>query len=126
MKHARDLRPDLANLEPIRADDLRRKVVLEKILGQIGEAKVVIADLTGRNANVFYEAGIAQTLKNNVILLAQDEKDVPADLRPFEYLPYTNSEAGLEKLVVDLAETIRQQTPERPTNIQEDWGTPRT
>ncbi len=123
VKHARTLRPDLADLKPVRADDLHRKVVLEKILGQVGEAKVVIADLTGRNANVFYELGIAQTLKNNVILLAQNSKDVPADLQPFEYVPYTNSKEGLEKLVVDLAETIRQQPEEAPTMVLQDSGT---
>ena len=124
VKEAQKLRPDLANLEPIRADDLRGKVVLEKILGQVGEAKVVIADLTGRNENVFYELGIAQTLKDNVILLAQSKDDVPSDLQPFEYVPYTKSEAGLEKLVTDLAEAIRQQPLETPTSIQQDWGTP--
>ena len=124
VKHARTLRPDLAGLESVRADDLRSKVVLEKILGQIGEARVVVADLTGRNANVFYETGIAQTVKDNVILLAQNIEDIPADLQPFEYVLYEDSKAGRERLVTDLAEAVRQLPEETVAAVRQDWGTP--
>src|ERR1700756_2787292 len=58
-----------------RADDLQGGGhIIEDILREIAEAEIVVADLTGRNPNVFYELGIAQMVKDveKVILLSQD------------------------------------------------------
>ncbi len=41
--------------------------LLEKIKRQIQEADVIVGDITGRNPNVFYELGIADTLSKPVI-----------------------------------------------------------
>src|SRR4051812_3521616 len=55
--------------------------ILDKIREQIIEAKVLIADITGRNANVFYELGLAHAFEKSVILITQDEdEDVPTDI----------------------------------------------
>jgi len=47
----------------------------------IFRANVVGCDLTGKNPNVSYEAGIAHTLGKQVVPLWQSEADVPFDLR---------------------------------------------
>lgn len=63
--------------------------LLEKIRQQISEAKVLIADVTGRNPNVFYELGLAHALEKPVILLTQDQaEDVPTDIRHLEFIRY--------------------------------------
>ena len=63
--------------------------LLEKIRGQIVEAKVLIADITGRNPNVFYELGLAHALEKPVILLTQDQaEDIPTDIRHLEFVRY--------------------------------------
>src|SRR2546422_1068091 len=87
----------LAGLTPLRADDeFLTRSALEKILRGIAEAEVVIADMTGRNANVFYEVGIAHTVKENVVLLAQNvSSDLPFDLRHIDHLAYENHPEGL-------------------------------
>src|SRR5712691_7948729 len=60
-----------------RADDLPiARSILERILTGIRSAEMIIADLTGRNANVFYEIGLAHTCTKNVLLLAQAIEDV--------------------------------------------------
>jgi hypothetical protein len=67
-----------------RADDIAGPVggpILERVLRGIATAELVVADLTGRNANVFYELGIAHTQTKNVLLLTQTLEDVPFDLR---------------------------------------------
>ena len=105
-----------AGLEPVRADDVyRSSAVLEKILRGIGEAEVVIADLTKRNANVFYELGIGHTEKQNVVLLAQEIDDIPVDLRPFEYILYTTNESGLDALTADIARVLAALPSEPPS-----------
>lgn len=63
--------------------------LLEKIRGQIQEAEVVIADITGRNPNVFYELGMSHSAEKPVILLTQDPiEEVPSDIRHFEFIRY--------------------------------------
>ena len=102
-----------AGLEPLRADDIfTTGAVLEKILRHIAEAEVVVADLTGKNANVFYETGIAHTVKDNVVLLAQDIEDIPVDLRPFEYIVYEQDPDGLQILSERLGDVIAKLEPE--------------
>lgn len=54
----------------------------------IGQARVVVAELTGRNPNVFYELGIAHALGKPVVQLTQDIGDVPFDIRHLRTLPY--------------------------------------
>ena len=48
---------------------------------RINSARFLIADLTGRNANVFYEVGLAHAINKDVILITQSMEFVPFDLR---------------------------------------------
>lgn len=75
--------------------------LLDKVVSYIQEADVVIADCTGRNPNVFYELGIAHTLKKDVILITNDPIDeAPSDIRAFEFIRYSLDDhlGFLEKL----------------------------
>jgi hypothetical protein len=63
--------------------------LLKKVSDQISEASFLIADITGNNANVFFELGIAHERNKPVILVTQDNpKDAPIDIRPFESIQY--------------------------------------
>lgn len=63
--------------------------LLDKIRDRILEADVVLADMTGRNPNVFYELGLAHAFQKPVVLLTQDDvQDVPSDVRHFEFIRY--------------------------------------
>lgn len=63
--------------------------ILEKIRDQILEAKVVIADISGRNPNVFYELGLAHAFEKPVVLMTRDPiEEVPTDVRHFEFIQY--------------------------------------
>ncbi len=54
--------------------------ILDRIYNQIAKADIIIADMTGRNENVFYEAGYAHALGKPTILLTQHIDDIPFDL----------------------------------------------
>lgn len=72
-----------------RGDDFFSKNdIAKEIWSATYRAKAVIGDCTGQNANVFYELGIAHTLGKDFILLTQNEKDVPFDLRHYRYKHY--------------------------------------
>ena len=63
--------------------------LLKKISEQISEASFLIADITGNNANVFFELGIAHERNKPIIFLTQnDPKDAPVDTRQFEFIEY--------------------------------------
>lgn len=78
-------------LNCLRADDIwDDPAVIQDVFSLIYRSIVVICDCTGRNPNVFYEAGIAHTLGRNVILITQSKEDVPFDLQHLRYVRYTN------------------------------------
>jgi len=64
-------------------------LLLDKIIDSIKNADLIIADISGRNSNVFYELGIAQTLGKEVILITKDAiSEVPTDIKGFEFIRY--------------------------------------
>lgn len=78
-----------AKLEPHRADDLYRpSTIVNDIWAYTNRAKLLLADLTGRNPNVFYELGLAHALGKPVILIAESMDDVPFDLRALRVILY--------------------------------------
>lgn len=74
-----------------RVDDIfENKPIVENILNGITKSELIIADLTGRNPNVYYEIGISHSLRDqdSIILITQDIEDVPFDLRHLPILVY--------------------------------------
>lgn len=95
-------------MRTIRADKIySTQPIMVSIMQSINRAEVVIADLTGKNPNVLYELGMAHVLKDNVILLAQDIRDVPFDLTHLRVILYERGKEGALKLRSDLIETLR-------------------
>jgi hypothetical protein len=88
-----------AGLRCRRADDIwENPAIIQDVVSLIDRSKVVICDCTGRNPNVFYEAGIAHTLGREVILITQNGQDIPFDLRHLRYIPYLNNGEGRASL----------------------------
>ena len=71
-----------AGLEPYRADlDLTPGAITPKMLSELLSARVVIADLTGHNSNVFYELGITHSFARPLISIADSSRSLPFDAR---------------------------------------------
>lgn len=67
-------------LQPYRSDlDPTPGQINQQMLRRLLEARVVIADLTGRNPNVFYEFGIVHAFARPVIALADSARSIPFD-----------------------------------------------
>jgi nucleoside 2-deoxyribosyltransferase len=85
--------------------------ILERIYDQIAAADFVIADMTGRNPNVFYEIGYAHGRGKTCLLLTSNADDIPFDLKHHRHIIYGNSiqnlrqalERDLEAIKVELA-----------------------
>ncbi|GIL17270.1 MAG: hypothetical protein BroJett040_10210 [Oligoflexia bacterium] len=86
-----------------RADDIwENPAIIQDVVSLIDRSRVIVCDCTGRNPNVFYEAGIAHTLGREVILITQSEHDIPFDLRHLRYVRYLNNGEGRRVLVAAL------------------------
>jgi hypothetical protein len=95
-----------AGFEPVRADELfTTGSVVEQIWEQIEKAKLLLADLSGKNPNVFYELGLAHAAKKPVVFTASQVDDVPFDLRHLRVIIYEVREPEwanrLQKSVTD-------------------------
>lgn len=71
-----------AGLEPYRADlDNTPGAITPKMLGELLAARLVIADLTGRNPNVFYELGITHSFARPLVSIADAVTSLPFDAK---------------------------------------------
>ena len=76
-------------LVALRADEMAATgSITEQIRVAIQQSRLCVADVSGRNANVLYEVGIAHTLGKPTVLLTQDSDDVPFDLRTIRHIQY--------------------------------------
>jgi hypothetical protein len=78
--------------------------MLDRIFNQISKADIIVADMTGRNPNVFYEVGYAHALGKITLLLTQDANDIPFDLKHRQHTVYGGS---IELLRKELADRLR-------------------
>ncbi len=81
--------------------------IMTDIWSAINNAKLVIAECTGRNPNVFYEMGIAHSLDKPVIMLTQNMEDIPFDLRHLRVIKYDFTPRGTATLEEKLTLAIK-------------------
>jgi hypothetical protein len=86
--------------------------MLDRIYNQISHADILIADMTGKNPNVFYEVGYAHALGKNVILLTSIADDIPFDLKHFPHIVYGNE---IKTLRTSLARRLTHFLSSEPT-----------
>ena len=93
-----------AGLTPLRAKDVYgTQPIAKDIWDQIWQARLVIADVTSRNANVNYELGLCHALSIPTIIITQSMDDVPFDYKHNRCVEYETRKTGWEQR---LAETI--------------------
>jgi hypothetical protein len=84
-------------------------LVIADIQRQIRESRVVIAEITPVNPNVYYEVGFADAIGKPVILIADGGKlqQLPFDVRAFRTLFYENTIGGKNRVEKTLTEFLR-------------------
>jgi len=80
--------------------NLKSGVIIEQIYESIRNASLIVADVSGRNPNVFYELGYANALGKRYVIITRSRRDIPFDiehLRYFKYRPGSNEERLKER-----------------------------
>ncbi len=98
-----------AGLTAVRADAdiFGTGKIIDQVWHGINAAKVLVAELTSRNPNVFYELGLAHALRKPVVLVSSNEEDVPFDLQHIRVIYYTVTDPFWgSKLIEKVAENI--------------------
>jgi len=83
--------------------------IIDQIWNGITSARVLLAELTNRNANVLYELGLAHALHKPVVLVCSkaSEEDVPFDLRHVRVVYYDKDDPFWgTKLIEKVAEKV--------------------
>ena len=91
--------------------------ILERIYNQIEVADFIIADMTGRNANVFYEVGYAHAKNKQCVLLTRNAQDIPFDLKHHRHIVYSSVSELKQRLRLDI-EYIKEQLALREIPIR--------
>jgi hypothetical protein len=80
--------------------------IMEDIWESICSARIIVADVSDRNPNVFYELGICHTLGKEVVIITQDASDVPFDIRHRRFIKY--SADSMATLRAQLQQTVQR------------------
>lgn len=97
-------------LEARKADEIYSTgPIIHDIWTQIWESTIVIADVTGKNANVNYELGICHTLGVPTVIITQNLDDVPFDYRHRRCISYATDDVHWQrKLKKSITETVKR------------------
>jgi hypothetical protein len=99
---------DSHGIDCVRADQIAiSRPVMEDVKTQIAEADLVIVDFTGKNPNVYYEAGLADAWQKDWIVLTQTTDDLTFDVRHIRSIQYSNTMGADKKLKADLENALK-------------------
>lgn len=91
----------------INAGDMdNQQNILKDIVIGISKANVIIADVTGLNANVFYELGLAHAMNKKVIIITQQIDEVPFDIKSYRTNEYSLLFYKIPKLIEELEKLL--------------------
>ncbi len=110
--------------------------IRDAIIGELARADCVIADVTDRNPNVFFELGLAQAMGKGLLIISHKRSinSVPFDVRDFRILFYEDTPHSLSDLSKNIGVSLQQyrQSPQRSPVLRgltrysppffTDWG----
>lgn len=86
-------------IAPVRADEVYGPgIIVADVARQIVESKLIIAEISPANPNVYYEIGYAHALGKPTILVAEKGTELPFDVSPFRVLFYENTISGKKRV----------------------------
>jgi len=88
--------------------------ILAYVVRLIISARLIIANISTRNANVFYELGIAHAVNKPTILVSRSLNDAPFDIKSNRIIVYRNDDELRSMLTESLARGINDGNPLRP------------
>lgn len=97
--------------------------LISSIIESLKTARIVIADITDRNPNVFYELGVRHSLSKRTIIISQRADDIPSDLRGYWSLQYGIRPGDVAKFKNDIKRLISEieKSPDKSDSPVSDY-----
>ena len=89
------IKPSVATLvdEVVRADHISDPgIITNQIISRLLNSKLVVADLSERNPNVFYEVAVRQAARLPMVLIIQKGERIPFDLTGMRVIPLDHAD----------------------------------
>ena len=99
-------------------EEFVRGDIFPVLLKYMVEARLIIANIEGRNPNVFYELGIAHAMDKPVILVAKSISDMPFDIKSRSIVLFTDENDLREKLSEALLRATLAEDNERTRTLR--------
>ena len=96
-----------AGFQPVRVDELKGPFnINRKIIEHLFSSDAIVAELTDKNPNVFYEMGVAHAIGNKTVMIVQSTKELPFDIRNYRCIEFKQTVDGLKKLEQDIIDSL--------------------
>lgn len=103
-----------------RADQIEESgLITTQVVRRLVEAEMVVADLTGRNPNVFYELAVRHAARKPVVQMITEGEDLPFDVKDVRTVAVpTGGFAATQRCIQELATKIKSayEEPTPPAN----------
>ena len=113
-------------LRAVRADQISSPGQINlQVIEHVLSAKVVVADLTGLNPNVFYEVAVRHTAKLPIVLIAEKGTNLPFDISQmrtifFDHTDLADAGACRTSIVAQLSDVLRTGIVDSPISTAID------
>lgn len=95
-------------IKTVRADEmLGPGLIIQDVITSLIESSIIIAEITPKNPNVFFEVGYAFALKKPMVFIAKRGETLPFDISGFRTLFYEDSIAGKARIEHELRSNLR-------------------
>jgi hypothetical protein len=109
---------------PVRADQISEPgIITMQVIERLLNDDLVVADLTGRNPNVYYELAIRHAFRKPIVQIIDDSENLPFDVAPIRTIRFNYHDlASSDKCKRLLVEQIRA-TEKDPTKVDSPLST---
>jgi hypothetical protein len=89
--------------------------LITSIIDDLRTSRIVLADITDQNPNVFYELGVRHALSKRTITVSQRAEDIPSDLRGYWAIVYGRTPREVSSFQKELNRLIAEikQNPDK-------------
>lgn len=116
--------PEGGKLEPRRTDkDFFSGDITHEMFGYLEYSRIALADISGLNANVFYEIGVRHRARESgTVIFRQSDKPIPFDINrikafPYEYEPEAQMLESRALVARVLAESLQMNRVDSPVQL---------
>ena len=83
--------------------------IQEAVIGELARSDCIIADVSDRNPNIFFELGLAQAMGKGLLLISHERglREVPFDIREFRVITYRDDLEGFDDLSRQVYRSLR-------------------